>query len=137
MHETVQDVIILDAKENNIIYFTVDNKVNYFTMKDNDKKKILDIINNDKLLKIKDIPEPFVLDGCVNIFYFSNLKVRTKISTSNICSYIEDEKAPSNAKMLIDTFDKISSILNGYDINIYLDIPEDSLHMEDEKDDEG
>lgn len=127
-HIPVQTIIVINKEKDNCLYCDEDSEVKYISIEKNIIEKLFSIIDkNNGLFKIKNIEEPLVLDGCINDLYFSNLKSNKKIVTSNLWAYVDDENAPENAKLVINVFNEISDLLNKYDINISLDLPDDFI----------
>lgn len=118
---SIQNILLVNKDVDNLFYVGEENEINKVTISKEDLNKVVDIISNSGILKIKKFKEPFVFDGYFNDFYFSNLEYSNEIGTSNLSYYIDDDNAPKEAKLLISLFYEIASILKKYNIEFNLE----------------
>lgn len=109
--------------EDNVEYVTygTSTKTMIETISKDDIEEILSIItDNDDLFNIESIPEPPVLDGYRNSFYFSNLTDFYKINVNNLEYYLYQDLENEDAALLLEVFEDISEILERNDIELSL-----------------
>lgn len=67
------------------------------------------LLKNIDIFDIEKVEHPFVLDGYINVFYFSISGMKRKILSYNISAYREEESV--NAKRVLEIFDEICEVL--------------------------
>lgn len=127
----IQNILLFNKDVDNLFYVVEENKINKVTISKEDLNKVIDIISNSRILKIKKFKEPFVFDGYINEFYFSNLENNNEIDTSNLSYYIDDDNDSKESKILINVFNEIANIFQKYNIDLFLE--ESNEYFEDDE----
>ena len=117
-----KDILIVDSKENNLIYdceeFPLKISIDY-----DDILKIKNIINKNKyIFKIKDVPvAENVLDGSRNEFIFWNGRKVNYIDTCNLSGWDIENCTKKNVKYMLKILNEIGEILKKYEIKLLVD----------------
>jgi len=86
-------------------------------------EEIKEIIrSNPSLFEIEEVESPWVLDGFINEFQFSNGKMTVEIKAYNLSAFRKnpltiDGNKPVNAKLLIKVYDRIKKILVSHGVD--------------------
>ena len=117
-----KDILIVDSKENNLIYdceeFPLKISIDY-----DDILKIKNIINKNKyIFKIKDVPvAENVLDGSRNEFIFWNGRKVNYIDSCNLSGWDIENCTKKNVKYMLKILNEIGEILKKYEIKLLVD----------------
>ena len=118
----LEHFVVYDLENKGLIFYSeeCEESETSIELSLDDLNKIKELLNNNQLVKIDDLPIPPIFDGFINVFEIYSTNKTYKIECFNLDYYLEEKTDNKDINILLDLVEKINNIVNNNYINISL-----------------